>query len=169
MAHRLAGVADHCGSLDRGNAGNAKLQGLLDILGDNADHKFSILLSMFYVTYIVSTHQPWGASHRGTRTHPAPLPITHSPQTFNIPGNILGSIIPPNYALALGALIWGVASSAQAGANNFAGIVVCRLFIGLGEAGFGAAVPLYYGLWYRREEIAVRISLYCGAGSLAGA
>lgn len=46
---------------------------------------------------------------------------------------------------------------------------MCRLFIGLGEAGFGAAVPLYYGLWYRREEIAVRISLYCGAGSLAGA
>lgn len=41
-------------SLDRGNAGNAKLQGLLTILGDNADHKFSVILSMFYVTYIVS-------------------------------------------------------------------------------------------------------------------
>lgn len=78
-------------------------------------------------------------------------------------------MIQPNYALAFGALIWGVASTAQAGAHNFAGVVVCRLFIGLGEAGFGAAVPLYYGLWYRREEIATRISLYVGAGSLAGA
>lgn len=48
-------------------------------------------------------------------------------------------------------------------------MVVCRLFIGLGEAGFGAAVPLYYGLWYRRDEVALRISLYVGAGSLAGA
>lgn len=46
---------------------------------------------------------------------------------------------------------------------------MCRLFIGIGEAGFGSAVPLYYGLWYRRDEIATRISLYVGAGSLSGA
>lgn len=90
-------------------------------------------------------------------------------QVFNIPGNILGSVIQPQYALALGAFIWSLASTAQAGAHNFASMVVCRLFIGLGEAGFGAAVPLYYGLWYRRDEVAVRISLYVGAGSLAGA
>lgn len=126
--------------LDRGNAGNAKLQGLLDILGDNADHKFSVVLMSFYVTYIA----------------------------FNVPGTLLGNIIQPNYALAIGAMIWGVASAGQAGATNFAGMVVCRLFIGIGEAGFGAAVSLYYALWYRREEIAVRISLYVGAGSLAG-
>jgi hypothetical protein len=30
-------------------------------------------------------------------------------------------------------------------------------------------VPLYYGLWYRRDEIAVRISWYIGGGSLSGA
>lgn len=88
---------------------------------------------------------------------------------FNVPGNMLGSYIQPNYALALGSFVWGLASTAQAGAHGFAGMVVCRLFIGLGEAGFGAAVPLYYGLWYRRDEIALRISFYCGAGSLAGA
>lgn len=90
-------------------------------------------------------------------------------QVFNIPGNILSSVIRPNFALALAALVWGIASSAQAGAFNFAGIVVCRLFIGIGEAGFGAAVPVYYGLWYRRDEIAIRVALYIGAGSLAGA
>jgi hypothetical protein len=39
----------------------------------------------------------------------------------------------------------------------------------IGESAFGAAVPLYYGLWYRRDEIAVRISWYIGGGSLSGA
>lgn len=78
-------------------------------------------------------------------------------------------MIQPNYALALGALTWGLASTAQAGAHNFAAVVFCRLFIGIGEAGFGSAVPLYYGLWYRRDETAARISFYVGAGSAAGA
>lgn len=78
-------------------------------------------------------------------------------------------MIKPNHALALGAFTWSAASTAMAGANSFGGVVVCRLFIGLGEAGFGAAVPLYYGLWYRRDEVAKRISWYIGAGSLAGA
>lgn len=41
-------------SLDRGNTGNAKLQGLLEIFGSNADHKYDIALTCFYVTYIVS-------------------------------------------------------------------------------------------------------------------
>jgi MFS family permease len=90
-------------------------------------------------------------------------------QVCNVPGNVLGTIISPDKALALGALTWGVASTAQAGCNNFAGVVVCRLFIGIGESAFGAAVPLYYGLWYRRDEIAVRISWYIGGGSLSGA
>lgn len=120
----------------------------------------------FYITYIV---RPCPAHY----PHPLPLrarpPTPANPQVFNIPGNILGSVIQPHYALALGAFTWGLASTAQAGAHNFASMVVCRLFIGLGEAGFGAAVPLYYGLWYRRDEVALRISLYVGAGSLAGA
>ena len=41
--------------LDRGNAGNAKLQGLLTILGSNPDLKYSIVLMSFYITYIVNT------------------------------------------------------------------------------------------------------------------
>ncbi|KAL1409732.1 hypothetical protein Q8F55_003729 [Vanrija albida] len=127
--------------LDRGNIGNAKLLGLLDILHGDKDTQFSILLAAFYITYIV----------------------------FIIPGNILGATIRPNHALALGALTWSAASAAMAATHNLAGALVCRLLIGVGEAGFGAAVPLYYGLWYRRDEVATRISWYIGAGSLAGA
>jgi len=86
-----------------------------------------------------------------------------------MPGNLLGTIITPDKALGIGAFIWGTASSAQAGATSFAGLVVCRLFIGLGEAAFGSAVALYYTLWYKRNEIGARLSWYVGSGSLAGA
>ncbi|GFZ45477.1 hypothetical protein JCM24511_03203 [Saitozyma sp. JCM 24511] len=128
-------------SLDRGNIGNAKLQGLLTILGNNSDTRYSICLMAFYITYVV----------------------------FNIPGNLLLTVISPDKAIALGALVWGIAATAQAGAQNFASVVVCRLFIGLGESSFGTAIGLYYSFWYTRDEIAKRISLYIGMGSLAGA
>ena len=88
---------------------------------------------------------------------------------FNIPGNIVITKFPPNYVIAAGALIWGIAATTQAGAHNFASILVCRLFIGLGEAGFGVAVSVYYSIWYRRDEVASRLACYIGAGSLAGA
>lgn len=54
-------------------------------------------------------------------------------KVFNIPGNLLLTVISPDKAIALGALVWGIAATAQAGAQNFASVVVCRLFIGLGE------------------------------------
>ncbi len=65
---------------------------------------------------------------------------------FNLPGNILVTLITPDKALALGAIIWGSASAAQAGCNSFASLVICRLFIGLGESCFGVSVTLYYSL-----------------------
>ncbi|KAM0753497.1 MFS general substrate transporter [Meredithblackwellia eburnea MCA 4105] len=126
--------------LDRGNIGNAKLLGLFATLLHNDSTKYSIAFAAFYISYII----------------------------FNVPGNILTNVLSPNLAIGGGAMLWGIASSAQAGATSFAGIVVCRLFIGIGEAAFGTAVPLYFSRWYRREEVAKRNSFYIGAGALAG-
>lgn len=72
-------------------------------------------------------------------------------------------------SIALGTLIWSVACSAQAGAHNFGGLVATRLFIGIGEAMFTCSVAMYYGMWYKRTEIAARVSLFIGSGTLAGA
>ncbi|KAL1405939.1 hypothetical protein Q8F55_007621 [Vanrija albida] len=127
--------------LDRSNMGNAKLQGLFKILGDNPDTKFSIILSAFYITYIV----------------------------LNVPGTVLSTLVEPSVSIALGTLIWSVACTAQAGAHNFGALVATRLFIGIGEAMFTCSVAMYYGMWYKRTEIAARVSLFIGSGTLAGA
>lgn len=43
------------------------------------------------------------------------------------------------------------------------------MFIGIGEAGFGQAVPFYFAYFYRKNELAKRVGLYVTCGALAGA
>lgn len=98
-----------------GNIGNARLQGLeTDVLGGD-DKKFSLALACFYITYIV----------------------------FAVPGTLLAKQILPSTSIAIGALTWSIAAACQAGAMNPAGLYVCRLFVGIGEAMFGQAMALY--------------------------
>ncbi|CAG7852679.1 Uncharacterized transporter C1683.12 [Serendipita indica DSM 11827] len=125
--------------LDRGNIGNARLQGLqatLLVLLPVVCH-----IPIYAVTYIA----------------------------LSIPGTLLAKAWLPSRSISLGALIWSVAASAMAGAKNYPSIIVCRLFIGIGEAMFGQAVALYYSMWYRKDEVAKRLGFFIGAGVLAGA
>ncbi|KAK4684310.1 MFS transporter, ACS family, pantothenate transporter, partial [Tremellales sp. Uapishka_1] len=144
-------------NLDRGNIGNARLQGLQVQLLDNSDQKYSVVLLTFYVTYMLGS----------------------------IPGTLLSKAVSPNYALGAGCLIWyeaidhwplpgltiirAIAASAMAGCHSYGAIIVCRLFIGLGESIFGQAVVLHYSLWYKKDEIGRRLAAFIGAGVLAGA
>ncbi|POY70839.1 hypothetical protein BMF94_6252 [Rhodotorula taiwanensis] len=128
--------------LDRGALGNAKLQGLEeDLLEPNPDVKYSIALSCFFITYIL----------------------------FSIPGTLLAKQFNPSLTISCGALVWSLATSAQALCTNAPGLYVCRLFIGLGEAFFGQAIAFYLTLWYLKTELAKRIGFFISAGSVAGA
>ena len=107
-------------------------------------------LSFFYISYIV----------------------------LSIPGTLLAKAVDPSISISIGALIWAVAASSQAGVQNPAGYVrlslvrprrkhahppgtvgslyVCRLFVGVGEAMFGQAIALYFSYWYTKSEISKR-------------
>ncbi|KAL8291700.1 hypothetical protein RQP46_001958 [Phenoliferia psychrophenolica] len=127
--------------LDRGNLGNARLQGLQATVLEGSDTNYSLALSCFYITYIV----------------------------LSIPGTLLAKAIQPSTSIAMGALIWSVAATCQAAAFNTAGLYVARLFVGVGEALFGQAMALYFTYWYLPNEVAKRIGLFIAAGSLSGA
>jgi MFS family permease len=88
---------------------------------------------------------------------------------FSIPGTLLSKQINPSTAISIGALVWSIAATCQAATTNPAGLYVCRLFVGLGEAMFGQSMSLYFAFWYRKNEIAKRISFFIGAGVVAGA
>lgn len=112
--------------LDRGNLANvspiflletpqpiltiqARLQGLEEEVLNGSDTNYSIALVCFFITYIV----------------------------FSIPGTLMAKQINPSYSIAAGAMIWSVAATLQAASFNRAGLFVCRLFVGVGEAFFG--------------------------------
>lgn len=49
------------------------------------------------------------------------------------------------------------------------GLVVCRLLMGAFEAGFMAGVIYYLTTFYKRNELAFRISIFYGSATIAGA
>ncbi|KAI9638179.1 major facilitator superfamily domain-containing protein [Dioszegia hungarica] len=127
--------------LDRGNLANARLQGLQEQTLNNSDTNYSIALVCFFITYIV----------------------------FSIPGTLLAKQYNPSTTIAIGCLIWSVAATCQAAAMNPAGVFVCRLFVGIGEAMFGQAMAFHLSLWYTKRDLAKRVGLFISAGALAGA
>jgi MFS family permease len=61
----------------------------------------------------------------------------------------------------------GIASSAQAGAQSWAGAMVLRFLMGLFEAGYGPSVPYLLSFFYLRHELGLRIGFFLSAAPLA--
>lgn len=68
--------------------------------------------------------------------------------------------ISPSTSISIGALIWALGASCQAAVQNPAGLYVCRLFVGVGEAMFGQSMALYLAMWYSKTELAKRVGLF---------
>jgi MFS family permease len=51
--------------------------------------------------------------------------------------------------------------------QNLAGLIACRVGLGLLEAGFGAGVPYYLSLCYKRRELGMRLSILLGSSPIA--
>ncbi|KAK4684243.1 MFS transporter, ACS family, pantothenate transporter, partial [Tremellales sp. Uapishka_1] len=127
--------------LDRGNLANARLQGLETDVLDDKDINYSYALITFFIAYIV----------------------------FSVPGTLLAKQYVPSRTIAMGALIWSVGATCQAAAYNRAGLYVCRLLVGIGEACFGQAMALHLSFWYTKSDLAKRVGLFISAGAVSGA
>ncbi|KAH9820731.1 major facilitator superfamily domain-containing protein [Melampsora americana] len=126
--------------LDRGNLGNARLQGLQSELLNDSDEKFSKVLSAFFITYIL----------------------------LSIPGTLLAKSISPSKAISIGSIIWSISTTLISICNTYHQLIILRLLIGVGEALFGQSVALYYSIWYKKHEISPRLAFFIGAGVTAG-
>ncbi|KAL0260307.1 hypothetical protein SLS55_003993 [Diplodia seriata] len=125
--------------LDRSNLGNARLVGLKDDI-DLSGHRYEWLGNTFYIAYIV----------------------------FQF--NTLGwKIFKPHKWVAFVVLYWGLASSLQAAAMNWSGLMACRFFLGWAETMFGPGIPLYFSFFYPREAIGVRFGVFLSGAALANA
>ncbi|KAI3613202.1 major facilitator superfamily protein [Moniliophthora roreri] len=128
--------------LDRTNLGNARLQQLPeDVLGgDPTGALFNWVNSAFFFSYTLCL----------------------------IPATIISKLCPPRIWLACAAFGWGLSSTSMAAGFNFGGLMTSRVFLGVFEAGFGPAVPLYFSLFYTKEEMGLRMAYWFGFAAVAG-
>jgi MFS family permease len=61
----------------------------------------------------------------------------------------------------------GIASTLQALAFNFEGMMACRWFLAMAEAGFAPGVPYFLSFFYRRKELGFRCGIFLSAAPLA--
>ncbi|KAI1453441.1 putative MFS transporter [Annulohypoxylon moriforme] len=123
--------------LDRSNIGNAETAGMSKDLKFDDAH-YQWLLTIFYIPYIVFE---WAA--------------------------LMWKIIPPHIWACSCVLVWGLASTLQAAAFNWQGLMVCRFFLAMAEAGYGPGVPYLLSFFYKRHELGFRCGIFLSAAPLA--
>ncbi|PFH58452.1 hypothetical protein XA68_13680 [Ophiocordyceps unilateralis] len=126
--------------IDRANLGNAKIAGLDVDLGMSG-FDYNAVVSIFYISYIL----------------------------LEIPCNILCKWVGPGWFLPLAAVMFGVASVGTAFVTSIPQLMLVRFTLGIFETGVMPGIAYYLSRWYRRAELAFRLSLYIVMAPIAGA
>ena len=82
---------------------------------------------------------------------------------------MLCKYIGPGWFIPATSLGFGIASIGTAFVHNKAAISGVRFLLGVFEAGMLPGIAYYLSRWYRRSELAFRLSLYIVMAPLAGA
>ena len=109
--------------------GNAKIAGLDRDL-DLDSNRYDWVLTAFYIAYIAFEWM-----------------------------SILWKIVPAHIYVTAIVLSWGIIASLQSIATSFAGLLVLRTLLGIGEAGF-TGIPFYLSLFFKGEELALRTGFF---------
>ncbi|OAR01925.1 hypothetical protein LLEC1_02383 [Akanthomyces lecanii] len=152
--------------LDRGNIGNANIEGLSDDLHLTPD-QYNWCLTVFFFTYAA----------------------------FEVPSNLMLKRLRPSRWLPTIMVAWGVVMTLMGIVRSYRGLLATRIFLGVAEAGLfpGVAVSFarpphcpwmqsqlgkltwcnaqkyYLTMWYCRHEIQLRQAMFFSAASVAGA
>lgn len=125
--------------LDRVNFATARLKGLERDLG-LSDVEYQTCISILFAGYV----------------------------SMQIPSNmILNKISRPSWYIGALTGIWGALTAATGGVHNAGGAIAVRFFLGVVEAGFFPGVAFYCTRWYKRSEIALRITIFVCGNALA--
>ncbi|KAF2760738.1 putative MFS transporter [Pseudovirgaria hyperparasitica] len=126
--------------LDRVNIGNARLYGLESDL-KLSPKQFQVAISILFVTYILS----------------------------EVPSNLVLKKFRPSRWIAFITTSWGIIATLTGITHSYAGLLVCRLFLGAVEGGLFPGMAVYLTLFYTKRELALRIGYLFVSSALAGA
>ncbi|KAH8680662.1 major facilitator superfamily domain-containing protein [Xylariales sp. PMI_506] len=126
----ILGLLYSIAGLDRVNLSNARVAGMNTDLGFDVGNRYSIALLVFFVTYFL----------------------------FEIPSTLSLRWIGPKIMLNAFVFSWGLVMLGMGFANDWRVIVVCRMLIGIFEAGFLPCCMYLLGTWYMRYEVQQRMA-----------
>lgn len=130
--------------LDRVNISNAKIYGMEADLNLSST-QFSAALTVFFAPYIV----------------------------FEVLSNYTLKLVKPHIWLSILILLFGVVTICMAYSRNFGGLIACRFFLGIFEAGTFPSIFYIMANYYCQRESQRRFSFFfsctCLAGGCAGA
>ncbi|KAJ5094408.1 hypothetical protein N7456_010269 [Penicillium angulare] len=126
--------------LDRGNIGNANIQGLSEDL-NLVGNQYNWVLTVFFFPYSFLE------------------PIS----------NLLLVKFKPSIWLPSIMVAWGIVTTLMGIVQNYSGLLAARFFLGVTEAGLFPGLAFYVSLWYPRANAQYRISLIFSSASMAGA
>ncbi|CAO2649150.1 Nn.00g100990.m01.CDS01 [Neocucurbitaria sp. VM-36] len=127
--------------IDRSNIGNARIAGLTEDLHMTQGTSFNVALLVFYIPYIL----------------------------VDVPSNLLVKKLRAGIYLPSLITAWGLVCTFMGFIQSFAGLVVCRLLLGMFEGGILGGVIIYLAMFYRRHEMLLRSGLFYCAAPLSGA
>ncbi|KAJ5387966.1 hypothetical protein N7509_010507 [Penicillium cosmopolitanum] len=127
-------------SLDKSNAGNAKLFGLLEDIGMDGT-QFNLALMYFFFTYGL----------------------------FEPVSNIMLRRVGPKIWFPFIVCAWGLITTLTSQASSYGSFIVIRLMLGITEAGLYPGAYFILSMWYTPKEIGTRMAIFYGANTTAGA
>lgn len=127
-------------SLDRSNAGNARIYGF-DKDAGMTPTQFNIGLMVFFFTYGL-----WE-------------PVS----------NVLLRRLGPKIWFPCIVVAWGTITTLTSLVKSYGGFIAVRLALGISEAGLYPGSYFILSMWYTPRELATRMAIFYGANTAAGA
>lgn len=88
---------------------------------------------------------------------------------FEVPANIMLKLLSPSTWITIMMVSWGIVMTLMSLVNTYEQLIVCRVLLGMCEAGFFPAAAYIVTTWYCRFEVQRRMSVFYSASAMAGA
>ncbi|GLB37556.1 putative high-affinity nicotinic acid transporter [Lyophyllum shimeji] len=128
----LLGLLYAVALIDRTNLGIARIAGMEKDLELKVGSRYSIASSLYFVPYIL----------------------------LQLPSNIILRVLGARTWLTICVIGWGASQLGMGFVPTWGYLVLCRLFLGVFEAGFFPALVFIITTWYKRHEVQKRLAFF---------
>lgn len=126
--------------LDRGNIGNAKIEGLAEDLNLKGN-QYNMCLTIFFIFYA----------------------------SMEVPCNMILKRTPPRIFIPTTVVLFAIVMICMGTVRNYAQLLATRALLGMFEAALFPGISYILSMYYKKNELLIRQAIFFSAASMAGA